>query len=342
MGIKLIKVLPIEVMIEVEPRCNFNCQFCFNKISFAKNGRNIKSFNTAYVKKIIDGIAKVKIKIVRFTGGEPLLRKDIFELTEYAKSKGLKVFLNTNGSLVTADAARKLKGMVDSVLIPIESYCPEDEALATGNPNALLQKINAVKFLKKAKIPTVRVGTVALRKNILNLEKLAKFILVLPADEWELYRPITVKKGGGGINNKDADLLVNKLSKIKKTAQKRVFIVNAFPFCAVKDLCKANDASRGAFFDDGHSRLVIDARGFVKPHYFINKNIGNPLNILEAWNHPFMRRMRNLKYLPKDCLNCYYKLKCRGGSRHEAKMAFGSYRALDPLAKNFNYQHKIN
>jgi len=260
------------------------------------------------------------------------LRKDIFELMKYAKKKGLEVRLNTNGSLITEDVSRKLKGIVDNALIPIESYRAEDEESATGVRDALKRKINAVKFLKKNKIPIVRIGTVASKKNILNLEKLAKFILVLPADEWELYRPITVENGAKGINNKDASLLVNKLSKIKKTAKKPVSIANAFPFCAVKNLDKANSVCGGALSDDGRSRLVVDARGFVKPHYFINKNIGDPLNILGAWSHPFMKRMRNLKYLPKDCSNCYYKLKCRGGSRYEAKISSGSYRGPDPLA----------
>ena len=99
--------LPWEVMIEVEPRCNFNCQFCFNQISFAQKGRNIKSFSTAYVKKIIDGLAKAEIKIIRFTGGEPFLRKDIFQLLKYAKNRGLEVRLNTNTSLINQKIAKK-------------------------------------------------------------------------------------------------------------------------------------------------------------------------------------------------------------------------------------------
>lgn len=330
--VELTEDLPIEVMIEVEPRCNFNCQFCFNKISFAKNGRNIKEFSTAYVKKIIDGIAKAGIKIVRFTGGEPLLRKDIFELMKYAKKKGLGIYLNTNGSLVTMDVAKKLKGIVDNVLIPIEGYRRKDEKRLTEKGDSLTRKINAIKLLRKAKITVVRAGTVVIRENILNLEKLARFIFRLPIDSWELYRPISSQKSITAISGNDIKLLIHKLIKIKKRAKIPVFLANALPFCAVSDLNKANIVSRGAFFDDGHNRLAIDPRGFVKPNYFFNKNIGDPFNVLGAWNHPFMKRMRTLKYLPKDCLNCRFKLKCRGGSRHEAKITFGSYRAPDPLA----------
>jgi len=114
--------LPWEAMIEITSRCNFKCKFCFNKISFAKDNKSIKEFNTAYIKKIINNIAQAGIKIIRFTGGEPLLRKDVFELIKYSKNKGLEVRLNTNASLIDQKTVSKLKGTVDNILIPIESY----------------------------------------------------------------------------------------------------------------------------------------------------------------------------------------------------------------------------
>lgn len=325
--------LPHEVMIEVEPRCNFDCQFCFNRISFAKKGRDIKGFSTAFVKKIINGIARSGVKTVRFTGGEPLLRKDIFELTKYAKAKHLEVRLNTNGSLITSQIAKKLKGKVDNVLIPIESHNDKEESKIAGYPQALKIKIKAIKLLRKGKIPIVRVGTVASKKNILNFNKMAKLILALPINEWEWYRPISDKKSAGRISHQEVETLVNKIIVAKKRSEIAISIANALPFCAIDDLNKINSISSGALFDDGHNRLVVDPRGFVKPHYFLDRNIGNPLNILGAWNHRFMKQMRNLKYLPKECANCRFEFKCRGGSRHEAKIAFGDYRALDPLAR---------
>ena len=130
--------------------------------------------------------------------------------------------------------------------------------------------------------------------------------------------------------------LINGIIKIRNRTGKIVALANALPFCALPDPNKANSAGRGALFDDGHSRMVIDPRGFVKPHYFIDKNVGDPLDMIGAWNHPFMRRMRDLELLPAGCRECNYRFKCRGGSRFEAFNAYGKWDAPDPLADNVN------
>lgn len=325
--------LPLEVMLEIEPRCNFKCQFCFNKISFAKNGRDIKSFRTNYVKKIIDNITQSGVKNLRFTGGEPLLRVDIFELMKYAKEKNLYITLNTNVSLITSRVAERLKNIVDNVLIPVESYSDKKESKITGYPHSLKKKIKAIKLLKKQGIPTIRAGTVASKENILDFDKIAQLILKLPLDEWELYRPIPISKEDD-LDSKSVKVLVEKLIDLRKKTEKTVFIANALPFCAIKDFNKLNSVSKGALSEDGHSRLVIDPRGFVKPHYFMDKNIGHPLDILAAWQHPFMKKMRNLKFLPKECNDCQFISKCCGGSRYIAKLVSGTYRAPDPLVRH--------
>jgi MoaA/NifB/PqqE/SkfB family radical SAM enzyme len=325
--------LPAEVMIEIEPACNFNCEFCFNKLSFAKEKRAIKRFSAGYVKKIINGIASAGIKAVRFTGGEPLLREDIFILFEYAKNKGLEVRLNTNCSLINDRNINKFRGIVDNILIPLESGNAENEAKATKFPSALKRKIGAIKLLKKIEIPVVRVGTVATPKIISDLVSMAGKILKLPIDDWELYRPITDSRDIPSLGQSDLNMLVKNLSFIEQRF-KRVFkLANALPFCAIDEPWKLDYFSEGARHEDGHSRIVIDPRGFVKPHYFIDKNIGDPLDILSAWHHPFMKRMRTLRFLPVECRLCFYRYKCRGGSRFEAKNVFGHYSSLDRLAR---------
>ncbi|MDO8261332.1 MAG: radical SAM protein [Candidatus Magasanikbacteria bacterium] len=298
---------PIEAMFEIEPNCNFDCSFCFNKISFAENGRNIKKYSTDEARNIIKKIAEAKIEILRFTGGEPLLRKDIFELIKYANELGLKVWLNTNGSLVDFETVEKIKGLVENVLIPIESFDSQEEERITGFKNSLEKKLEAVKLLKQAGIKTARVGTVAIPENIKNFEKLSELVLSLPIDEWEFYYPV-----GGILEKEELESLVDQILEKRKKTDKEIIIANSIPFCEIDEPQKLNLICRGALFDDGHSRLVIDPRGFVKPHYFVNKNIGEPEDIMTAWNHEYMRALRNLEFLPEKCQECRFKFKCRG------------------------------
>ena len=327
--------LPLEVMIEVTPKCNFNCQFCFNYISFAQDGRNIKELSTVYFKKIIDNISQAGIKIVKFTGGEPLLRKDIFSLLKYAKKKDLEVRLNTNASLINQKNVKKFKNIVDNVLIPIESYTDKKEEKITGYNKALSKKIKAIELLKKQDIPMIRAGTVAIKENILNFDKIAKLINQLSLDEWELYRPIPLSKKDN-LSSQLINILADKLIDLRKKTDRPVFIANALPFCSIKDLNKINSVSKGALYDDGHNRLVIDPRSFIKPHYFLNENLGQSTGILKAWQSNFSKKMRNLKFLPEQCQGCPFVFKCRGGSRQAAKMIYGDYQALDPLANPKN------
>lgn len=332
------KNLPREIMIEVEPRCNFNCAFCFNKNSFAAKGRGkIKSFSSAYAKRIISAIAKSGVKIVRFTGGEPMLRKDLWELLAYAKSRGLKVRLNTNGSLINgAKIVQELNKHLASVLLPIESYSNKKEEKLTGHKNSLKKKIKAIKLLKKYGRMTIRAGTVATKENIKDLEKIFDLVIKkLNMDDWELYRPIPTPENKFPIDQNDLKILVEKLLKFQKQTGRIFNIVNAVPFCAY-DPGKVNKVSNGALSVDGHIRYVIDPRGFAKPDYYIDKNIGSPLNVKKCWNHPFMKKMRNLKFVPKECHSCKYIQKCRGGSRFSAKIVFGRYNAKDSLIlKNY-------
>jgi len=300
--------LPHEVMLEIEPRCNFRCQFCFNKLSFAKNGRELPRLELGAAKEAVKKIAEVGIRIVRFTGGEPLLYPDLRELIEYAKSLNLSVWLNTNGSLINEDNAGWLAASVENILIPIESFSAEHEAEITGFKNSLDKKIQAIKLLKSARIKTLRVGTVALPENIADFDQLKDLVLSLPIDEWEFYNPV-----GASLNKNQANDLADKILAARLSYPQLISIANRLPFCLIDEPQKLNLVCHGALFDEGHSRLVIDPRGFVKPHYFIDENIGDPKDIVSAWNNPSMRARRNLENLAEKCLDCRFKYKCRGG-----------------------------
>ena len=58
---------------------------------------------------LIDDLAEMGIPLILFTGGEPLMREDIWELAHHARKKGIKMALSTNGTLITAEVARRIR-----------------------------------------------------------------------------------------------------------------------------------------------------------------------------------------------------------------------------------------
>lgn len=329
---------PLEVVIEAEVRCNFDCSFCFNKISFAKEGRSRKNISSAKIRKIIDDAASVGVKSIRFTGGEPLLRSDLLDLCRYAKGRGVSVKLNTNGSLVTEDVANRLKGAVDNVLISLENGEEEAESATSGQAATLQKKVRAIRILKKAGIPIVRIGTVFTKEGIDNFENIAAIAEKEQVFSWEWYRPM------GGRNNiepRDVEELIKKMARFRSASPIPLQIANPLPFCSAADPRLLNALSMGAVHDEGNSRLVADPRGFFKPDYFIDKQLAALDDLAGAWQHVFMKEMRALAFLPATCSNCFYKEKCRGGSRHEAFLAHGKWDAPDPLANIKNKERII-
>ncbi|EEG77743.1 putative heme d1 biosynthesis radical SAM protein NirJ1 [Dethiobacter alkaliphilus] len=88
--------------------CNLKCIHCY------MGSENIKYENemsTEEGKKFIDDLAEFKSPVILFSGGEPLIRPDFFELAEYATSRGIRVTISTNGTLIDKPTARKIKDL---------------------------------------------------------------------------------------------------------------------------------------------------------------------------------------------------------------------------------------
>jgi len=89
--------LPHEIVIELSNKCNLNCDFCFQKQEEFHS--NMLSKKDIFL--LLEEISNSGISAVRFTGGEPFLRKDLKEILVKAKSLNLYVILNTNATLIT-------------------------------------------------------------------------------------------------------------------------------------------------------------------------------------------------------------------------------------------------
>ncbi len=89
-------------------KCNLRCIHCYANANDQKPAGEI---DTEGGKAVINDLAEFGVPVILFSGGEPLLRTDLFELAEYARGKGLRVALSTNGTLVSREVAERLKGI---------------------------------------------------------------------------------------------------------------------------------------------------------------------------------------------------------------------------------------
>ena len=91
---------------EVTRSCNLNCVHCR---AAAERGPYPGELSTEESLRLIDGIASFSTPVVILTGGEPLLREDIYDIARYGTSRGLRMVIAPNGTLVDAEKARRLQ-----------------------------------------------------------------------------------------------------------------------------------------------------------------------------------------------------------------------------------------
>lgn len=94
------------VVWNMTKRCNLKCMHCYIE---AEDQNYSGEFTTEEAKRFIDDLAKIKVPVLLFSGGEPLVRSDLYELGAYANSLGVRPVISTNGTLITPEAAKKIK-----------------------------------------------------------------------------------------------------------------------------------------------------------------------------------------------------------------------------------------
>ena len=128
--------------------CNMRCKHCYISAPFNEE------LDTETASRIIDEMEEVKIPLVILSGGEPLLRRDIFYLMEELKERGIKVALSTNGTLINEETAEKLVDRVDYVGVSLDSPYEYWHDEFRGVKGAFNGSLRGIKNLISAGIPT--------------------------------------------------------------------------------------------------------------------------------------------------------------------------------------------
>jgi radical SAM protein with 4Fe4S-binding SPASM domain len=135
--------IPLSVQLDLTYRCNERCVHCY--LDHDDHGE----MTTVEIKHLLDEMADAGTFILTMSGGEILLRKDFFEILEYARQLMFCVKLKTNAVLIREREAARIRDLgVESVQISIYSHRPEVHDAITLVPGSLKRSVDAIRFLK--------------------------------------------------------------------------------------------------------------------------------------------------------------------------------------------------
>ncbi|MBI5075991.1 MAG: radical SAM protein [Nitrospirae bacterium] len=171
---------PILGTLVTNYRCNFRCLMCDLPLRDAELcEKGYEEMDTDGMKRLIREFRSLGVSGLGFTGGEPLLRKDIVELLAYTKQLGLITHLNTNGSLLDEKMAVSLiEARVDSINISLDGACPNTHDRIRGVHGAFDKTVRAIGIicgLRDRIGAPIRVKTVAVLQEE-NIGEVAELI----------------------------------------------------------------------------------------------------------------------------------------------------------------------
>lgn len=313
-------------------KCNLKCSHCYRDSGTESEGE----LTTAQAKSLIDQIAEANFKIMIFSGGEPLMREDIFELINYAAKAGLRPVLGTNGTLITKEMALKLKEAGISALgISLDSLDFKKHNDFRGHETAFRDTIYAMKNCRDLGIK-FQIHTTVMDWNKDEIIGLTDFSVAMGAAAHHIFFLVPTGRG----KNIEDELLKPKeyeelLTEIMEK-QKEVDI-EIKPTCAPQFVRIAEKLGIDSRFKRGciagTSYCIISPKGDVQACAYLTEAAGNvketPFN--EIWkNSEFFKRLRTQEY-SGVCNDCKSKKNCGGCRARAVYYNDGDYMASDRI-----------
>jgi len=291
--------------------CNFKCPHCGTAAGEAREDE----LKTDEILKAIDSLAELGCKIFSVTGGEPLLRKDIFEVLGYAKDKGMTIGIVTNG-YATEDYIPQLKKVgLDSVLVSIDGYGANHEKIR-GTKGSYEKCLKSLDLYYELKVPVRAVSTVMLDENVDDIPKIIEDVWRHKITNQRIQPLIPEGRAKGTKNNPET---VKKVLRIIHDAREKGINVEMSEGFAYLGAIDERVRSFDFFCGCGWNTFTIMHNGNIMGCPAIDyPNLGEG-NIREKdlkriwWNGFDKFRKTIFEDLPEKCKDCQYVRICRGG-----------------------------
>ncbi|MEE9132175.1 MAG: radical SAM protein [Gemmatimonadota bacterium] len=323
-------------------KCNLRCEHCYISAGRISKAEAQDELSTEECFRVIDQICEVNPEaLLILTGGEPLLRKDVFEIASHADSKGLWVVVGTNGVLVTEELCRRvIDAGIRGVALSLDSLDPATHDLFRGVQGAWDNTVNGSKVLRAAGLPFIIQTTIG-KHNLGSILDLARFAYELGARVFNLYFLVPTGRGAytSDITAQEYEDTLTQLIELQKEFA-GVMLVNSKCAPHYQRLLYQHDsdspflksfAGGAGGCPAGTHYLGIRPNGDMTPCPYLPVYGGNlrEKTFREIWEtSSVFTRIRERNSLGGRCGACEFNEVC-GGCRARAYGATGDYLAED-------------
>ena len=334
--------------------CNLKCRHCYMDSDAKKYSDEL---TTDEAKKFIDDLADFKVPVLLFSGGEPLMRPDFFELAEYAAEKKVRPTLSTNGTLITREVAEKIKSIgVGYVGISLDGLREVNDKFR-GVKGAYQR---AMEGIKNCVAVGQRVGLrfTINRHNFEELDKIFDFIEEEKINRVCFYHLVYSGRGNKMIDEdvtpeesrRAMDKIIERTEDFERRGlEKEILTVDNhcdgvymyLKFLSEGDTETAEQIKKFISMNGGNRSGIafgeVDPAGYVHPDQFTQHHtFGNvrEKKFGDIWtdvSNPILAGLKDRKPLLKGrCADCKFLDNCNGNFRTRAEAKTGDFWESDP------------
>lgn len=345
--------IPKIVVWNTTSRCNLSCQHCYFE---ATNTGDLNELTQSEAQDFIKDLAELKVPVLLFSGGEPLLRKDIFELGRFAKDRGIRPVLSTNGTLITEAVAEGIKDAGFSYVGISLDGMEEVNDWFRQEKGAFSKAISGIRNCQKIGLKVGLRFTIT-RDNFRELGHIFDIIETESIPRFCLYHLVYT---GRGRSLKERDISHEEKREMLELIRQRTLDFHrrglkieiltvdnhadgAWIYLRLKesDSVRAEKALRLLEIQGGNSSGIrigaVDNHGEIyADQFWRSHSLGNirKVKFSEVWKdgrNAFLNDLRNRKNLLKGrCRKCKYLAICNGNFRSRAEAVSGDPWTEDP------------
>lgn len=339
--------VPKWIAWEATRRCNLNCVHCRSSSTLDSDEGG---FTTKEAYKLIDDITSYCKPVLVLSGGEPLLRKDIFDIAAYGTKKGLRMCLATNGTLIDDDVCRKIKESgIRMVSLSLDGSTREIHDNFRNQEGAFEGTLRGIDYLKKHDIEFL-INSSFTKRNENDIQNVYRLAKDTGATAWYMFLIVPTGRGeeimSELVAKEDYEDILDWHFHQELEEEEMLMRPTCAPHYYRISLQRAKDEGqdyerRTLKFSTGGSKgcvaaqviCLIDSEGNVQPCSYFPVSAGNVKEtpFKKIWEESeLFQNLRDFKKYKGRCGECEYLNVC-GGCRARSHAVYGDYLAEEPF-----------